>query len=41
VISIDAKTIKVGKRLAFLEVEISRKGDGVILARGIQTKFVG
>lgn len=40
-ISIDAKTIKAGKTLAFLEVEMTRKKDGAIIARGQQTKFIG
>ena len=41
VISIDARTIKAGKRLAFLEVEITKKDDGVIIARGVHTKYIG
>lgn len=38
---IDAKTIKTGKNLAFLECELSHAKDGSIIARGTHTKFVG
>ncbi|XP_058805244.1 acyl-coenzyme A thioesterase 13 [Phymastichus coffea] len=41
VISIDAKTIKAGRTLAFLEVELSKKDNGVLIARGVHTKFIG
>lgn len=41
VITIDARTIKAGKTLAFLECEIANKDTGVLIARGIHTKFIG
>ncbi|XP_014210787.1 acyl-coenzyme A thioesterase 13 [Copidosoma floridanum] len=41
VILIDAKTIKAGRTMAFLEVELTKKKDGAIVARGIHTKFIG
>ncbi|OXU25350.1 acyl-coenzyme A thioesterase 13 [Nasonia vitripennis] len=41
VVSIDARTIKAGRTLAFLEVELSKKDDGALIARGIHTKFIG
>ncbi|XP_033223185.1 acyl-coenzyme A thioesterase 13-like [Belonocnema kinseyi] len=36
---IDARTIRAGKSLAFLEVEL-KKDDGAIIARGQHTKFI-
>ncbi|KAK0180623.1 hypothetical protein PV327_002986 [Microctonus hyperodae] len=39
-IVVDAKTIKCGKKLAFLEVELAKKKDGIIIARGQHTKFI-
>ncbi|XP_063986410.1 acyl-coenzyme A thioesterase 13-like [Diachasmimorpha longicaudata] len=41
VILVDAKTIKAGKTLAFLEVEMLKKEGGAIVARGQHTKFIG
>lgn len=38
-IFIDARTIRSGKTLAFLEVEL-KKEDGAIIARGQHTKFI-
>ncbi|XP_046588395.1 acyl-coenzyme A thioesterase 13 isoform X1 [Neodiprion lecontei] len=40
VIVVDAKTCKAGKRLAFLEVELSKKDGGRLVARGQHTKFI-
>lgn len=40
-IIIDAKTIKCGKTLAFLECEIRNKKCNSVLVRGSHTKFVG
>ena len=40
-IIIDAQTLKRGKRLAFLNVDIRNKDDGSLLAQGKHTKFVG
>lgn len=40
-IVIDAKTLKRGKRLAFLTVDITNKDDGKLIAQGKHTKFVG
>lgn len=41
VVSIDAKTIKAGRTMAFLEVELLKKDGGAVIARGTQTKFIG
>jgi len=41
IISIDARTIKAGRSMAFLEVELTKKDDGAIIARGVHTKFIG
>ena len=40
-IVIDAVTLKRGKTLAFLTVDIRNKLDGSLLAQGKHTKFVG
>ena len=40
-IVIDARTIKCGRTLAFLECEIRNKKCNSILVRGTHTKFVG
>lgn len=40
-IVIDARTLKRGKRLAFLTVDITNKEDGALIAQGKHTKFVG
>ena len=37
----DAKTLKTGKNLAFLTVDVIKKKDGVLLAQGQHTKFIG
>ena len=37
---IDAKTIKAGKTLAFLECELRHKKDNSIIAKGEQVKYV-
>ena len=37
---IDARTIRSGKTLAFLEVELKKKEDGAVIARGQHTKFI-
>lgn len=39
-IVIEAKTNKSGKNLAFLAVEIKKKSNGQMLAKGSHTKFV-
>ena len=39
-IVIDAKTVKLGKSLAFLSVEITNKKDGKIIATGSHTKYI-
>lgn len=41
VIVVDAKTVKSGKRLAYLECELRNKENGSIIAKGSQTKFIG
>lgn len=40
-IIIDAQTLKRGKRLAFLTVDVKNKSDGALIAQGRHTKFVG
>ncbi|KAL3831803.1 hypothetical protein ACJMK2_023506 [Sinanodonta woodiana] len=40
-IVIEAKTLKRGKRLAFLSVDIKNKSDGSLLAQGKHTKYIG
>jgi len=40
-IEIEAKTIKCGRTLAFLECEIRNKNSNSILVRGTHTKYVG
>lgn len=39
-IVIDAKTLKSGKTLAFLEVLITNKKSGELLVKGSHTKFL-
>ncbi|XP_012286701.1 acyl-coenzyme A thioesterase 13 [Orussus abietinus] len=41
VLSIDARTIRCGRSLAFLEVELKKKDTGQIIARGQHTKYMG
>lgn len=38
---IDARTIRSGKTLAYLEAELKMKEGGAIVARGQHTKFIG
>lgn len=40
-IVVEAKTIKAGKTLAFLEVELKKKTTNDVVARGTHTKFIG
>lgn len=40
-ILIDARTLKAGKMLAFLDVVIKNKADGSVIATGKHTKFIG
>ena len=40
-ILIDADTLKVGKTLAFLTVDLKLKDTGDLIAQGKHTKFVG
>ncbi|XP_076650056.1 acyl-coenzyme A thioesterase 13 [Halictus rubicundus] len=40
-IVVDAKTIRAGKRLAFLSVDITKNDGKDIVAQGRQTKFIG
>ena len=40
-ILIDSKTQKVGRTLAFLTVDITRKSDGKLIASGKHTKHLG
>lgn len=39
-IEIDARAVKTGKTLAYLECELRNKANGQIIAKGSQTKFV-
>ncbi|XP_055301954.1 acyl-coenzyme A thioesterase 13-like isoform X2 [Sitodiplosis mosellana] len=39
-IIVDAKAVKTGKTLAYLECELRNKNTGQIIAKGSQTKFV-
>ncbi|KRT81508.1 hypothetical protein AMK59_5515 [Oryctes borbonicus] len=39
-VEIFANTLKVGKSLAFLQVELKNKATGVLLAKGSHTKFL-
>ena len=38
---IESETLKVGKTLAFLKVDITRKSDGKLVASGSHTKHLG
>ena len=40
-IIVEAKTIRCGRTLAFLECELRNKKDNSILVKGSHTKFVG
>lgn len=40
-IVIDASTVKAGRTLAFLTVDITNKDTGVLVATGRHTKYVG
>lgn len=37
---IDAKTVRAGKNLAYIECELRHEKDGSVIAKGAQTKFV-
>lgn len=39
-IEVDARAVKTGKTLAYLECELRNKNTGQIIAKGSQTKFV-
>lgn len=40
-ILINAETLKVGKTLAFLTVDVTNKESGELIAQGTHTKYVG
>lgn len=40
-IVIDARTVKTGKTLAFLDVELKKKDTNDVIARGSHTKYIG
>lgn len=40
-IEIEANTLRVGRKLAFVSVDIRRKGTGQLVAQGRHTKFLG
>lgn len=37
---VSAKTLRAGRKLAFIECVLMQKNDGAIIAKGGQTKFV-
>lgn len=37
---VDAKAVKTGKTLAYLECELRNKANGQIIAKGSQTKYI-
>ena len=37
---IDSKTVKIGKKLAFLDVELKKKSTGEVIATGNHVKYV-
>ncbi|XP_065360573.1 acyl-coenzyme A thioesterase 13-like [Calliphora vicina] len=39
-IIVDANTVKVGKKIAFIDCVLKKKSDGSIIVKGGQTKFV-
>lgn len=39
-IVIDAKAVKTGKTLAYLECELRNKDNGQVIAKGSQTKYI-
>ncbi|XP_073839623.1 acyl-coenzyme A thioesterase 13-like [Musca autumnalis] len=39
-IIVDANTLRVGKRLAYIECILKKKSDGSIVAKGGQTKYI-
>jgi acyl-coenzyme A thioesterase 13 len=41
IIVIDCSTLKAGRTLAFLNVDITKKDTGELIARGSHTKFIG
>lgn len=41
VVTIDAKTVRAGKTLAFLAVDITKNEGKDIIAHGRHTKFIG
>ena len=40
-IVIDCNTLKAGKTLAFLDIDIKKKETGELVAKGSHTKFIG
>lgn len=40
-ILINAETLKLGKSMAFLDVDVTNKETGALLAKGSHTKFIG
>ena len=41
VVVAEASVLKIGKTLAFVEVEVRREADGALMAQGRMTKFQG
>lgn len=37
---VDAKTVRAGKILAYMECELRHKGNGKIIAKGTQTRYL-
>lgn len=40
-IVINAETLRVGRNLAFLSVDITNKESGALIAQGSHTKYIG
>uniref|UniRef100_U5EIX5 Thioesterase domain-containing protein n=1 Tax=Corethrella appendiculata TaxID=1370023 RepID=U5EIX5_9DIPT len=41
IVIVDAKTVRAGRNLAFLECELRHKSDNSIIAKGSHTKYIG
>lgn len=40
IVEIDARAVKTGKKLAYLECELRLKETGAVIAKGNQTKYI-
>lgn len=41
IVTVDAKTVRAGKNLAFLAVELTKNNGKDVVARGQHTKYLG